>query len=149
MKREWVLPLFVFGIIFLAVVACGKKGPPFLPETTPPLKVIHLTGEWKDGVVYLKGDVIPRSGKDGNDPDASGCIVYHTRYDLINPPCEGCPIEYGVLEEITAGVIKADRFRCQLRQIQTQGIHYFKVRLLGPKGTPGPSSNVVKILIDD
>jgi len=149
LKREWVLPLFVFGILFLAVVACGKKGPPFLPEKTAPLKVTHLTGEWKDGVVYLKGDVAPRRGEDGNDPDASGCIVYHARYDLIDPPCEGCPIEYGVLEEIKAGVIRGDTFRCQLRQIQTRGIHFFKVRLLGPKGTPGPSSNRVKILIDD
>jgi hypothetical protein len=149
LKREWVLPLFVFGILFLAVVACGKKAPPFLPEKTAPLKVTHLTGEWKDGVVYLKGDVAPRRGEDGNDPDASGCIVYHARYDLMNPPCEGCPIEYGVLEEIKAGVFRGDRFRCQLRQIQTRGVHFFKVRLLGPKGTPGPSSNRVKILIDD
>jgi hypothetical protein len=149
LKREWGLSLFVFGIIFLAVVACGKKGPPFLTERKPPLKVAHLTGEWKDGVVYLIGDVAPRGGKDGHDPKASGCIVYHARYDLITPPCEGCPIEYGVLEEIPAGVVRADKFRCQLREMRTQGIHFFKVRLLGPKGTLGPFSNSVKILVDD
>lgn len=149
MKRERVLPLFVFGIIFLTVLACGMKGPPFLPERNIPFKVKQLTGEWKDGVVYLKGHVAPRHDDDGNVPDALGCTVYHAQYDLENPPCEGCPMEYGILEEIKADVITEDRFHCQFPRIKTKGMHFFKVRLLGPKGTLGPSSNGVRIVIDD
>jgi predicted small lipoprotein YifL len=144
-----VLSLFIFGVVFLAVLACGKKGPPFLPERDTPFQVKNLTGEWNDGVVYLKGHVAPRYDDHGNAPDALGCTVYHAQYDLGNPPCEGCPMEYGILEEIKGDVITADKFHCQFRRIKTKGIHFFKVRLLGPKGTQGPSSNSVKILIDD
>lgn len=149
MKLERVLPLFVFGVIFLALLACGIKRPPFLPERSMPFKVKQMTGEWKDGGVYLKGHVAPRNDEDGNAPDALGCTVYHAQYDLGNPPCEGCPMEYGVLKEIKADVIKGGKFHCQFRRIKTKGIHFFKVRLLGPKGTLGPFSNEVRILIDD
>ena len=149
MKLERVLPLFVFGVIFLALLACGIKRPPFLPERSMPFKVKQMTGEWKDGGVYLKGHVAPRNDEDGNAPDALGCTVYHAQYDLENPPCEGCPTEYGILEEIKADVITEDRFHCQFPRIKTKGIHFFKVRLHGPKGTLGSSSNGVRILIDD
>lgn len=149
MKLERVLPLFVFGVIFLALLACGIKRPPFLPERSMPFKVKQMTGEWKDGGVYLKGHVAPRNDEDGNAPDALGCTVYHAQYDLENPPCEGCPMEYGILKEIKADVIKGGKFHCQFRRIKTKGIHFFKVRLLGPKGTLGPFSNEVRILIDD
>ena len=149
MKLERVLPLFVFGVIFLALLACGIKRPPFLPERSMPFKVKQMTGEWRDGVVYLKGHVAPRNDDDGNALDALGCTVYYARYDLENPPCEGCPTEYGILEEIKADVITEDRFHCQFPRIKTKGIHFFKVRLHGPKGTLGSSSNGVRILIDD
>lgn len=149
MKLERVLPLFVFGGIFLVLFACGMKGPPFLPERSMPFKVKQMTGEWKDGVVYLTGRMVPRKGDVRNAPNVSGCTVYHAQYDLENPPCEGCPVEYGILEEIRADVIKENRFHCQFPRIKTKGIHFFKVRLLGPKETLGPSSNGVRILIDD
>ena len=149
MKLERVLPLFVFGVIFLALLACGMKGPPFLPEKSMPFKVNQMTGEWKDGVVYLKGHVAPRNDDDGNAPDALGCTVYHAQYDLENPPCEGCPMEYGILEEIKADVITEDKFHCQFPRIKTKGIHFFKVRLLGPKGMLGPSSNGARLLMID
>ena len=70
MKRERVLTLFIFGVIFLGLLACGMKGPPFLPERSMPFKVKQMTGEWKDEVVYLKGRVTPRNDDDGNAPDA-------------------------------------------------------------------------------
>jgi predicted small lipoprotein YifL len=149
LKRGRVLPCIIFGVILLALLACGMKGPPFLPEKSMPFKVKQMTGEWKDGVVYLKGHVVPRNDDDGNAPDVLGCTVYHVQYDLENPPCEGCPIEYGILEERKADVITEDKFHCQFPRIKTKGIHFFKVCLLGPKGTLGPSSNGVKILIDD
>ncbi len=149
MKLERVFPIFLFGVIFLGLLACGMKGPPFLPERSMPFKVTQMTGEWKDGVVYLKGHVVPRNDDDGNAPDASDCTVYHAQYDLENPPCEGCPVEYGILEEIRADMIKGAKFHCQFPQVETKGIHFFKVRLLGPKGTLGPSSNGAKLLIID
>ena len=149
MKLERVLPLFVVGVIFLALLACGIKGPPILPERSMPFKVKHLTGEWNDGVVYLKGHVVPRYDDHGNAPDALGCTIYHARHDLGNPPCEGCPVKYGILEEIKADVIKGDKFHCQFPRKKTKGIHFFKVRLLEPKGALGPSSNGAKLLMID
>ncbi len=149
MKLERVLILFVFGMIFLALLACGMKGPPFLPERSMPFKVKQMTSEWKDEVVYLKGRVTPSNDDDGNAPDALGCTVYHAQYDLETPPCEGCPVEYGIFEEIRADVIKEGKFHCQFPRMKTKGIHFFRVRLLGPKETLGPSSNGVRILIID
>lgn len=149
MKCERALSLFLFGVLFLALPACGKKGPPFLPKRSMPYKVKQLTCEWKDRIVHLKGHVVPGQSNDKSTEDVSGCRIYHAQYDLKTPPCEGCPIEYKILKEIAEDVITDHKFHCRVPGVKERGIHFFKVRLIGRKGAIGPSSNEVKLTIDD
>lgn len=149
MKQGQVVSLFIFGTVLLALMGCGKKGPPFMPKENMPLKIKQLTGEWKNGVVFLKGRVFAPQENGEITADVLGCRVYAAHYDLENPPCEGCPIEYRFVKELKADVISGDEFYCQVPDIMRTGIYFFKVHLLGRKGTPGPPSNVVKLVIDD
>ena len=149
MKQRYAVSLFVFGIALLALLGCGKKGPPFMPKEDIPLKIIHLTGDWKNGVVFLKGHVASHKISGKKTTDVLGCRVYGARYDLKDPPCEGCPIEYRFIREIKADVISGDEFYCQVPDIVREGVHFFKVHLLGRKGALGPPSNGVRVVIDD
>ena len=149
MKQKQAVFLVVFGTVLLALLGCGKKGPPFMPEEDMPLKVKSLTGEWKNGVVFLKGHVASHKGSDKKTVDVLGCTVYGAHYDLKDPPCEGFPIEYRFIREIKADVISGDEFYCQVPDIMREGVHFFKVCLLGRKGTIGPPSNAVRVVIDD
>jgi predicted small lipoprotein YifL len=149
LKQRQAVSLFIFGTVLLALMGCGKKGPPFMPKEDMPLKVKHLTGEWKNGDVFLKGHIATHKGKGRRTADVLGCRVYGAHYDLENPPCEGCPIEYRFVKELKADVISGDEFYCQVPNIMIKGFHLFKVHLLGRKGTLGPPSNGVRLVIDD
>ena len=142
------LSLLFLGIFLLALPQCGIKAPPFLPKGHILSRVQPLAGEWKDGVVYLKGRVVPPRGDEKNTTDVLGCRIYHARYDLEDPPCEGCPIQYDRLKDIETGVITGDNFHCRVTGIEKKGVHFFKVRLLGIKEALGPPSNDVKLTID-
>ena len=147
MKRKQVYIFFVLGVCFLILMACGKKGPPFLPESNVSLKVEQLKGKWENGAVILTGRVqLPQEQKKGTT-DITGCIVHHALYAFETPPCDGCPVEYRDKREIRAEVVKGDEFRCEIPEIKRGGIHFFKVYLVSRKGGSGPSSNRLKLVL--
>ena len=80
--------------------------------------------------------------------DIEGCRIYHAAYPLDNPPCEGCPIDYGEFQEITAEVTALGEFSCRAPGKKRKGIHFFKVRLIGQKGEVGPFSDRAKLVVD-
>jgi len=127
-------------------MSCGKKGPPFLPESDLSLRVDGLTGSWEEGSVDLVGRVQDDMKQAS---DVSGCKVYHAWYPMDDPPCEGCPVEVTELQEKTGNVITKGRFRCRIQIREKRGIHFFQVRLVGKNGVLGPVSNRVKLKIDD
>ena len=149
MKRQQGRFLVIFGLVFLVLLACGKKGPPFLPERNIPLKVQQLTGEWKNGTVFLKGKVAAFRGQNRDRSEVKGCRVYHAWYALEKPPCEGCPVDYSGYREINDEVLRGEGFLCELSVNTKKGIHFFEVRLIGRNGVIGPSSNRLKLTIDD
>jgi hypothetical protein len=148
LKYDRLLFLLLFGVFFLALPACGMKGPPFLPKGRALFEVQQLTGEWEDGEVYLKGHVVPPRGSEKNTTDVLSCRIYHARYDLEDPPCEDCPIEYNMFKDIKTEVMTGNNFHCRVPWIKEKGVHFFKVRLLGPKEVLGPPSNEVKLTIE-
>ena len=83
--------LWAFLLIFLA---CGKKGPPFLPKENISLRVEQLSAELQDGIIILKGHLIDIVGKNRDTSGDLGCQVYYAGYSLENSPCKGCPIQY-------------------------------------------------------
>jgi hypothetical protein len=113
------------------------------------LKVEQLTGEWTIDGVLLKGSIQKSNLKKKGMPEVAGCRVYHARYDLKNPPCEGCPIDYAGFEEVQGGILEEEGFLCELYLKKNEGVHFFEVRLIGRKGAVGPPSNRVKLNMGD
>jgi predicted small lipoprotein YifL len=139
----------ILGSVFLALMSCGKKGPPFLPKTDMPLKVEQLKGQWTNEAVLLQGSIPALKGQKRGSPGVTGCRVYHAWYSLKNAPCEGCPIKYSGFQEIRGKILAEEEFLCEVFVEKKQGIHFFEVRLLDPKGEVGPPSNRVKLIIED
>jgi hypothetical protein len=148
LKADRGVYLFILGVVFLAFLACGRKGPPFLPKKTIAMTVRELRGEWENGLVILKGNVVTERDREKNESDVSGCRIYHARYELENQPCEGCPIEYEVLEEKKGKIITNEKFYCEVSGVKGDGIHFFKVRLLGRNATMGPFSNEARLVVE-
>ena len=148
--RFFRAPVFLsaaFAAVFMVFLpACGKKGPPFLPERKFTIKVDRLTGKWDNGKISLEGYV---KGDDKRRSDITGCRVYHAWYTKDNPPCEGCPIEMRDFKEIKEKVVSGDRFKCEVIDVDKKGIWFFQVRLVGRNGAVGPPSERVKVVIDN
>ena len=143
------LPVFLLAalaaVFMVLLPACGKKGPPFLPEKKLVTKVDRLTGKWKNGKVRLEGYI---AGDDKKRSDVTGCRVYHAWYPMDNPPCEGCPIEMADFIDIKEMEISGDRFTCEIPGVKKKGIWFFEGRLIGSHGAIGPPSERVKVMID-
>ena len=147
MNRISMFLLAAFAAVFMVLLpACGKKGPPFLPEKKLVTKVDRLTGKWEDGKVRLEGYI---EGDDKRRSDVTGCRIYHTWYPMDNPPCEGCPIEMKDFKEIKEKVVSGDRFNYEVLDVEKKGVWFFQVRLVGRNGAVGPPSERVKVTIDD
>ena len=146
-KRKLLNNTVVFCVVSLALMSCGKKGPPFLPKTDMPLKVEQLKGQWTNEAVLLQGSIPALKGQKKDTPGVTGCRVYNAWYSLKNPPCEGCPIDYPGFQEIRGEILAGEDFMCEVFVKKKEGIHFFEVRLIGPKGVAGPPSNRVKLTV--
>ena len=135
-------------VVFLAAFAgCGKKGPPFVPGQRFEAKVAPLSAEWKDGSIHLFGPVVNPRENGKIRPGLTHCKVYHVRYDLDDPPCEGCPIRYPDHSKIKGRILPDDVFGCDFPLEKKRGIHFFEVRLIGGNGETGPPSNRIKLVV--
>lgn len=149
MNRERRVFSFIIGVVLLlSLLACGKKGPPFLPEREMPFVVTQLRGEWKDGVVVLNGPVAVLRGRKADTSDVMGCRIYHVWYAFEHVPCEGCPIDYPGHQDVKAEVLMGKEFFCRVPMEKKMGIHFFEVSLIGRKGALGPLSNRIKLTIN-
>jgi len=148
-KWRFIYSAMIIGVISLALMSCGKKGPPFLSKTDMPLKVEQLKGQWTNEAVLLHGSIPALKGQKKDTPGVTGCRVYHTWYSLKNAPCEGCPIDYPGFQEIKGEILAGEGFMCEVFVKKKEGIHFFEVRLIGPKGEVGPPSNRVKLTTEN
>lgn len=146
-KKQGIILAICLAILFVPT-ACGKKGPPFLPEKSLSLRVTGLNVEWKYQGLRLRGELVGPEYELENPLNIKGCRVFYASYPLDNPPCEDCPIEYRLLEEIEGQVISEGQFLCEISVDKKDGIHFFTVRLIGQKGEVGPYSDRAKFVID-
>jgi predicted small lipoprotein YifL len=140
---------FILLSLFLNVLACGRKGPPFLPRKEFPVRVTDLEGDWVRGDYFLKGDITDLTGQKTAVDMITGCRVYYGRYPLGNPPCDGCPITYQGYYEFGREVITEEGFFCKAPGIIQGQINFFKVHLIGPDGSVGPSSDSVQVVVKE
>ncbi len=147
MKQKQRIAFILLLAVFFVPAACGKKGPPFLSAGQSTLRVEQLKAEREGGFFHLKGTVVDSHKLAKDVSNVTGCRIYHACYPLDEPPCEGCPIEYGVLKEIKGEIITQGKFSCQVPLKEKAGIHFFKVRLIGRMGETGPYSDRAKLVI--
>jgi predicted small lipoprotein YifL len=144
------MPLYLPFVLLLALFmvllpACGKKGPPFLSEKKLTAKVVRLTGKWVDDQIRLAGSI----ERDDREAKPVGCTIYHAWYPLDHPPCDGCPIKMTVFKGAVETTISKDRFLCLIPEAKKKAIWFFEVRLTDSRGTVGPLSERVKVVIAD
>ena len=142
-KRELTYLLLV--LMLLIPASCGKKTNPTLPQKSTNAKVVDLKGAWQGGYVELKGSV---SGSSGPDSAATGARVHYAVYPESDPPCDGCPIEFQGFHTYGSEVIREGRFFCKVPGALKGNIYYFEVQLTGDKGSLGPLSNRVRVLVE-
>jgi len=121
--------------------ACGKKGPPFLPEKTMEATVERLTGTWADGKIRLEGTIAGGSG----GQDITGCTIYQAWYPADELPCEGCPVPLTKHAGDVDLSVSEDRFQCAFPVAENHGAWFIEVRLTGRNGAVGSPSERVRI----
>jgi hypothetical protein len=147
LKKGQRIRIFLVLAVFVCSSACGKKAPPFLPDKDLSLRVEQLTAERQGGKIFLKGKVVNVKSRPAPESDLGGCNVYYAFYAPDNLPCEGCPIAYRLFGEIRQPVVAQGRFVCQISVEEKPGVHFFEVRLVGPGGEVGPSSDKARLTI--
>ena len=149
MRNRKIILLIPILVLALITAQCGRKRPPFLPKKEFPVKVGQLEAVWEDGAFHLKGTVIYPQDWPKQMQTISGCSVYHACYPPDNPPCEGCPLDLAPFQKIEGTVAMEKAFSCYVPMEKKQGIHFFKVRLIGEGGETGPFSDHAKVIITD
>ena len=149
MKLRPKVFFIVLIVLFPALLSCGKKGPPFLREKGVPLAVSELQAEWKNGGVALTGHVASPQGQKKDTSHIIGCRIYHAWYAPGQSPCESCPIDFPVHQDIREKVITKAGFSCLVPLQRKKGSYFFEVRLIGPNRAIGPPSNRAKLTLDD
>jgi predicted small lipoprotein YifL len=145
LRRCFVLSVFVLLILVIAVGACGKKAPPFLPKAIFLSKVVDLKGQWVEGNLKLTGTIDTPKPKNDIHSEIKGCKVYYAEFPVESPPCNGCPIQYAGLHEFGPEVITSEGFACSIPIKGKDRILFFKVHLIGLDGVPGPASDPVRV----
>jgi len=148
-RNQAAVRLILMLTLVFVLVRCGKKGPPFLPEKEIPYRLNALSVEQQGGGFHLEGKVVDPRDPARPVPVIEVGRVYHACYPLDNPPCENCPIDYGPFRSVRGEQVGKGRFSCQVPVKAGKGIHFFKIRLIGPEGGIGPFSDRVKIIIHE
>ncbi len=136
--------LLILAVFTASIPACGKKGPPFLPEKRSEVKVGQLTGKWVDGRISLEGTI---EGTDKGS-DVTGCRIYRAWYPEGHSPCEGCLIEMAEFTDKVETTVSGDRFACVVPVAENEGIWFLEVCLIDSRGAVGPPSERVKVTMD-
>jgi hypothetical protein len=134
--------IFLLAGIAVCSVACGKKAPPIPRSPSFTAAVRNLTAGVEKGRVVLKGETC---GKSHDLKMVSGCLVETAWYGPEEKPCQGCPLDYRAEENVRDVVAGPDGFSCSVPWNGEKGIHYFRIRLMGPGGKSGPPSTSVSI----
>ena len=144
MSGRRLIPTLVFAGVLMAFPACGKKGPPALPQRGFEARVVHLQGEWREGHVRLSGTVQAPAG--AGAPVRGGRVEFGG-YPLADPPCEGCPVAFEGFQEFGPDAIQGTTLSWRAPEKSHGRILFFRVRLLGPGGAMGLVSETVRVVV--
>ena len=153
MKR---FPGRIFSRILLGLVAvalclvlpagCGKKGPPKLPDVTPPSSVTNLAATLEGGDVVLRwtAAVVKKE-----DQATEGYLIYRSAEPVSEEACAGCPVLFQRAAKIPLTEAVAASNEMVYREAFLPATRYrFKVVPYDTQGQLGPNSNIVRIVSD-
>lgn len=135
------------AFLFSILVSCGVKSPPLWHVNDFPVRVSNLNSEWQGEDLYLTGNI---SGLDRPEEALDlikGCRLYHALYKADVVPCEGCPIDYSGFHMYGGDVLSSNNFSIKIPKSLQGEISYYRVNLIGPGGSIGPSSDTIKVKI--
>jgi predicted small lipoprotein YifL len=123
---------FVCSLILLAMVGCGRKGPPMAPKYVPPKPVVDLRAELKGETAILRW-TRPSGAEDG------GYWIYRAATTLGGDECGNCPLLFQKVGRVTSeGNLKDFLFH----EMVVPGFRYtYKIRPMGDGADTMPDSN--------
>jgi hypothetical protein len=128
-----------------ALLGCGKKGPPALPDVKAPQGVRDLS-------VSRAGEEILLSWRKAHKEDAQGVagyMVYRSAEPADADACEGCPVLFKRVARIIAADAKDGAVKMTYREPYLPGTRYlFKVVPYDGQGQLGADSNIVRLTTD-
>ena len=151
-KCKSIVHLFSFiFFLFLVVSGCGVKTSPVPPKSVAPDAIGDLRYTVEQGVATLQWSV-PK-GKAAGTAGLAGFLVYRATTPSDQPICDGCPVLFRQIANISAEPYLLDDAESKVatyRQELESGLWYlFKVIAYAKNGQRGPDSNRVEIKPDD
>lgn len=137
--------LAVFLITPILMAACGKKGPPRLPDVEAPPGVRDLSAAVLEGAIVLKWTA--PGGAETAAP--AGYHVYRSAEPMDAEACEGCPVLFRRAAQVPLAAEASEPRTLEYREPLIPGTRYrFKVVPYDAGGRLGPDSNVVRLVTE-
>jgi predicted small lipoprotein YifL len=141
-----LLGLVAVALCLVLPAGCGKKGPPKLPDVTPPPSVTNLA------VTLEGGDVVLRWTATVAKDEAhmtEGYLIYRSAEPVSEEACAGCPVLFQRAAKIPLAEAVAASNEMVYREALLPATRYrFKVVPYDTQGQLGPNSNIVRIVTD-
>lgn len=141
-----LLGLVAVALCLLLPAGCGKKGPPKLPDVTPPPSVTNLAVTLEGGDVVLRwtAAVVKKE-----DQATEGYLIYRSAEPVSEEACAGCPVLFQRAAKIPLTEAVAASNEMVYREALLPATRYrFKVVPYDTQGQLGPNSNIVRIVSD-
>ncbi len=141
-----LLGLVAVALCLVLPAGCGKKGPPKLPDVTPPSSVNNLAATLEGGDVVLRWTAAAAKKE---DQATEGYLIYRSAEPVSEEACEGCPVLFQRAAKIPLAEAVAASNAMVYREALLPATRYrFKVVPYDTQGQLGPNSNIVRIVTD-
>ena len=132
-------------MVFLALPACGKKGPPEVPDK-PELPVVeNLKVARQDQNLVLQWS-LPEAA-DEKAPQAAGFYIYKSAV-RVEADCPGCPVQFEQAGRVPYQASSDGTEAWSFRDLCEKGfICRYRVRAFDAEGAAGPASNIVTVTV--
>lgn len=141
-----LLGLVAAALCLVLPAGCGKKGPPKLPDATPPSSVNSLAVTLEGGDVVLRWTAAVAKKE---DHATEGYLIYRSAEPMSEEACEGCPVLFQRAAKIPLTEMVSASNEMVYREAFLPATRYrFKVVPYDAQGQLGPNSNIVRIVTD-
>ena len=141
-----LLGLVAVALCLVWPAGCGKKGPPKLPDVTPPSSVTNLAVTLEGGDVVLRWTAAVAKKE---DHATEGYLIYRSAEPMSGEACEGCPVLFQRAAKIPLTEAVSPSNKMVYREALLPATRYrFKVVPYDAQGQLGPNSNIVRIVTD-